>query len=95
MRIVASPEAVELVRARGGSVYVSPKARRCCHGAAIWLEVAHERPADVSFERVGDGGVDVFLPTDLARRPDELQLEARGRRRRRVEAYWDGCGFVI
>jgi len=95
VRIVASPEAVELAAERGGRVYVWTQARRCCHGTTTWLEVAHEPPAGIPFECVADGEPAVFLPRDLGRRPDELHLEARGRRRRRVEAYWDGCAFVV
>ena len=26
--------------------------------------------------------------------PDELELEIKGRRRKRVEAYWNGCVFA-
>jgi len=95
VRIVASAEAVELAAERGGRVYVWTQARRCCHGATTWLEVAHEPPPGVSFDRVADGELAVFLPHDLGRRPTELHLEARGRRRRRIEAYWDGCAFVL
>ena len=95
MRIVASTEALELAAERGGRLYVWTRARRCCHGAVTWLEAAHEPPAGVAFECVDDGGdIQVFMPRDLVRRPDELHLEARGRRRRRIEAYWDGCVFV-
>ena len=27
--------------------------------------------------------------------PKELHVDARGRRRKRVEAYWDGCAWVV
>jgi hypothetical protein len=36
----------------------------------------------------------VLFPEATARLPDELHVEAHGRRRR-VEVYWDGCAYVI
>jgi hypothetical protein len=94
VRIVASPDAIELASERGGRLYVWTRARRCCHGAQTWLEVAHERPRGTDFERVAEGEVEVYFPAALGRRPDELHLEVHGLRRKRVEAYWDGCAWV-
>ena len=36
----------------------------------------------------------VFVPRAV-RLPDELQLRLRGRFRRRVEALWNGCPYVV
>jgi hypothetical protein len=48
----------------------------------------------VDFRRAAVDELELYLPATLGRLPDELHLELRGRRRKRVEAYWDGCAFV-
>jgi hypothetical protein len=95
VRIVASAEALALARERGGRLYVWPKARRCCHGTQTWLELDHDPPSATDFERATLGEVDVYFPTSLARRPEELHLEVHGLRSKRVAAYWDGCAWVM
>jgi hypothetical protein len=94
MRLVASAKALDFVREHGGRLYVSPRSRRCCHGAITWLEASIEPDERVDFRRAAVDELELYLPTTLGRLPDELHLELRGRRRKRVEAYWDGCAFV-
>jgi hypothetical protein len=36
----------------------------------------------------------VLFPERAVQLPDELHVEVHGRRRRRVQAYWDGCAYV-
>jgi hypothetical protein len=36
----------------------------------------------------------VLVPASLARLPDELHVEVR-RFPRRVEAYWNGCAWIV
>jgi hypothetical protein len=95
MHVVVSPEAERLVRERGGRIYVWTDRQRCC-GGATYLTTATTPPRGRPFRKV-DGPEDFDLFVDLGRRsaPDELRLDARGWRRRRVEAYWNGCVFVI
>lgn len=40
------------------------------------------------------GRFELLVPAGLARLPDELHLELR-RFPRRVEAYWNGCAWVV
>jgi len=94
VRLVISREALDFVRERGGSLYVSPRSRRCCHGALTWLEASTEPDERVDFRRADADELELYLPATLGRSPDELHLELRGRRRKRVEAYWNGCAFV-
>ena len=91
MRVVASARAVELVRERGGPLYVW-RTRRTpgCQGIA-YLRASEHRPAGVKFERVP------FEPFELHLGPMseplvELQLDAKGGR---VEAYAEGSAWVI
>ena len=95
MRVVASDAAVDLIRARGGDLYVWVKTSRCCTGGAHTLATAHEPPAGREFRRVdGQRGFDLFVSSRLRTLPVELQLE-RTRRRARVAAYWDGCAWIV
>ena len=89
MRVIASPEAADLVRERGGRLYVWVEKGRCCGGAQR-LRTSAELRGDRPFERVYDEGFELFFPAQ-ARLPAELHLEAR---RGRLDAYWDGCAWV-
>ena len=93
MRVVASSEAADLVRERGGRLYLWVKKGRCCRGVT-WLETGTEPESGRAYRRVESGDFELYVPASLGRLPDELQLEVRGRRRKRVEAYWDGCAWV-
>jgi hypothetical protein len=93
MRLDASPEAVRLVQERGGKLYVWAKRARCCGGPLVFLETSAE-PGEREFRRVPADGFELYLESGLAV-PDELVVEAKGRRRRHVHAYWDGCAYVV
>jgi hypothetical protein len=94
MNVVMTPEAEELVRSRGGPLFVWVDRQRCC-GGATYLATAWERPRGRMFQRIdGPGGSELHFDDGGLRPPDELHLDIRGRRRRRVEAYWNGCVFV-
>ena len=95
MRLVASPEAVAFVREHGGRLFVWTERTRCCSGATIRLKASiapdpgHEfRPAPPNDQ------IELFVPEHLGSLPDELHLELHGRRRRRIDAYWNGCAWV-
>ncbi len=91
MQLVASPEARQAVQERGGKLYIWAKRRRCCRGALVFLEAATE-PPEREFRRVGADGIELWLDASLPREPDELHVELK---RRRLEAYWDGCAYVV
>lgn len=94
MRLVVSEQAAELIKERGGRLYVRTKRARCC-GAVTTLVSSSEPPAGVEFSRVpGAGDLEVFLPAHLGRLPEELHVDVR-RFPRRVEAYWNGCAWVV
>jgi hypothetical protein len=94
MRVVVSESAGELIQARGGRLYVWLKGAHCCRSVTT-LATASEPPAGRAFRQVESSEpFELYLPTGLARLPEELHLDV-GRRRRRVEAYWDGCVWVV
>ena len=95
MRILATPEARSYIRERGGLLFVKVVTRGHIRGALRVLHVSTEPPPDaLEWQRVETKGFLLFLPPGL-RRPTELQLEVRGRIRRRLEAFWEGCAFVV
>jgi len=94
VRLVASRDALEFVRVRGGRLYVWTRTHRCCHGALTVVESATEPPREKGFRRVADDGVEVYVPTALHRLPSELHLVLRRFPRRHVRAYWNGCAWV-
>jgi hypothetical protein len=93
VRVEASPEAVELIREQGGRLYVRAKKARCCRGSLTFLETSTE-PAERSYRRTDTSGVEIYLDERLGE-PEELVLEAKGRRHKHVHAYWDGCAYVV
>ena len=93
MRVVASTEARQLVREGGGRLFVWAKTSRCC-GTITYLRASTEAP-EREFRRVEADGIDIYFARSIRTLPAELHVEVRGRRRRRLEAYWDGCAYVV
>jgi len=94
MRVVVSEPARRLIAERGGRLYVRTNRSRCCGGGVTRLVTSSEPSAGVEFRRAVEAdGFELFLPARLARLPDELHVEVR--RRSRVEAFWNGCAWVV
>jgi hypothetical protein len=92
VRVVASPEAREVVREGGGRLFVWARRSRCC-GSITYLRASTEAP-EREFRRVEAGDIDVYLAAGIRELPKELHVEVHGRRKR-LEAYWDGCAYVV
>ena len=93
MQVVASEEVRELVAERGGRLYVSVRAARCCGGGRT-LRATTEVERPEAYRVAGrDKGLEVLVPRVLAQLPEELHVVVR-RFPRRVEAYWNGCAYV-
>jgi hypothetical protein len=93
MRVDASADAIRVVQQHGGKLYVWAKRSRCCHGPLTFLETSSE-PMELPFRRVDADGIELYLDARLGE-PEELVIEAKGRRRKHVHAYWDGCAYVL
>jgi hypothetical protein len=93
VRVQATPEAVRLVQEQGGQLYVWAKRSRCCHGSLTFLKTSSE-PRERQFRCVDAGRIELYLDQSLGN-PEELVIEATGRRRKHVHAYWDGCAYVV
>ena len=73
MRVIASPDAVKLVRSQGGRLYVWPRSGRCCAHGLAWLETGAGPDARWAFDPVPVDGFDLFLAR-MGRVPDELHV---------------------
>jgi hypothetical protein len=90
MHVIASDAAAERIERDGGSLYVWLKRGRCC-GNVTMLESATQPPRSREFHRLDtDAAFTVYA--SMSRLPDELHVEVR---RARVEAYWNGCAWVV
>ncbi len=97
MRVEATSEALGLIAARGGSLWVwAARPRRCCMGTPAYMHAATEAPPGVpGFSLVPDAGLELWFRAPGGRFPEVLEIGVHGRRRPRVEAYWDGCLIAL
>jgi hypothetical protein len=92
VQLVVTEGAADLIRDRGGRLYVWPKKSRCCGG--VTTLGASTTPPRREFRAVASTDrVEVLFPEHQALMPDELHLELRWFPLR-VEAYWNGCAWV-
>jgi hypothetical protein len=95
MDVRSTAEVAAIVRERGGRLFVWPDRLRCCQGAT-YLRTANDPPGGRSFQPVdGSHGFELWFDPAGLRPPDVLHLDIRGWRTKRVEAYWNGCVFVV
>jgi hypothetical protein len=94
MNVRASSEAVEAIRQRGGRLWVWP-GRACC-GGTRFIESSTTEPENAPrFAGIEAGGFELYLLAPDGTLPDELEIGLRGKRRPRVEAFWNGCPYVV
>jgi hypothetical protein len=95
MLLIATPEAVEYIRAHGGALFIWAVTMAYGYDSVFALEASTESPgAGRTFRRIRSQGVDLLLDTGGRELPDELHVQMRGRRRRRIRAYWNGNSFA-
>lgn len=95
MEVIADADVIELIRQRGGRLYVWADPHKCCSGNMTYLITASERRAGRRFERFDADGFELWFDPGSLTPPDELHLDVKGWRKKRVEAYWNGCAFAI
>jgi hypothetical protein len=92
MRVTADRDALAFIREHGGMVFIRPYRTVFC-GPSVDIEATTEPPRGaLGYERevVAEDFLLFFHPS-IRRRPEELVVAVRGRRRPRVRVYWDGC----
>lgn len=97
MKVVSPPEVDAFVRERGSRLFVWHDVRRCCSGGVSFLATSSDAaPRDrADFQKVPNEGFDLWFARGARPAPDELYLALKGWRRKRVEAYWNGCVFIV
>jgi len=97
MQVDVSPEAAALVRQRGGRLWVwAARPRVCCAGTPAYMRAVTEQPSGLSgFSLVSQADGEIWFRAPGGRVPDVLEIGLHGRRRPRVEAYWDGCQIAL
>jgi hypothetical protein len=96
VKILASPGIAEFIRTRGGRLFVWASNTVCC-GGTRFIEASTEAPRDAGrFLRFEAPGFSLYLrPAMSGQLPDEVHVDLGGVRRRRVQAAWNGCAYLI
>ncbi len=107
MKIIATPKAEAYVRELGGAVWVWLDPRRGPVGSYVWLEAHCEPPRSSKkssftrsskrphrFKATEGAGITVHHDFGRLDTPEELHLDIKGLKHKRIEAYWNGSIFV-
>ena len=97
MRVEVSPEAVSHVLADGGKLWVwAAYPKRCCSGTPAYMHASTSQPATkLPFRPVAHPDLEIWFRAPGGREPDVLEVGLRGRRKPKVDAYWDGCLIAL
>ena len=94
MEVIVSDSARVYLAAQGGVAFVRPRSYKCCSGALTTLNVDVSPPVDADrFSPTDAIDVDVRFLESPVGAPSQLTIDTRGRRHKRLVAYWDGCAF--
>ena len=91
VELVASSAVRARIEASGGSLYIWPRAIRCCGGRQFVLEAAFAPPADTFELMSAADGCRVYASSGLVE-PEELHVEVDPKGRPR--AYWNDQGWI-
>ncbi len=95
MKLLATPEVLTYVRERGGALFVWSEQALCCTGQLTYLDASTESPgAARDFRSLAGEPFDLLVDFGGRDLPDELHLNVKGWRRKRIRAYWNGCSFA-
>lgn len=93
--VVSSSEVPDLIRRHGGRLFVWRDPHRCCGGAISYLVTASEPRVGHDFQLFDAEDFELWFDPGNKGPPDELHLEVKGFREKRVAAYWNGCALVV
>ena len=95
MQVTATPELLDHVAGRGGSLFVRSQRRRLPRGVCHLRVTTREPRSLAGYEVFVVDGALVLTHFPARTRPGELHLSLEGRRRPRPVASWDGRAFVV
>lgn len=94
MELRISREARRLIAEGGGKLYVYP-GMACC-GGTRYVKTSTHPPQDMAGGRAMEfDGIGIWIKPANGALPEVLEVETRGRRRQKLEAYWNGLAFVV
>jgi hypothetical protein len=93
--VIADPRVPGLIRRQGGRLFVWKDPHPCCGGGVTYLVTGSKPAAGHDFQRFDGEGFELWFDPGRSGPPDELHLDVKGFRRKRVEAYWNGCALVL
>jgi hypothetical protein len=95
VRIEATREAIEHVRARGGVLYVWTVPMEYGYHPVFVLEASTEAPGPAGdFRRLEGEGIVLLLDCGGRDLPESMQLDVSGVLRKRIRASWNGHSFT-
>jgi hypothetical protein len=94
VEVVAPKDVREFVAAHGGRLFVWIRVPQGLVPLPCMLEAALRPPRrpELSFRRVGGPGFDLYLEATQRVWPKTMEFALR--RRKRVEAYWNGMAWI-
>lgn len=108
MKIVATPKASKYIQEHGGRLWVWLDPHRSLVGGYLYLEAATESPGTSRrtkmtrssrrphrFRSANAGAFELRYDWGRMDAPDEIHIELRGWANKRIEAFWNGCVFVM
>ena len=97
MDIRVSAAAAEMVRQQGGRLWVwAARPWGCCWGTPAEMHADTERPPHLTgFSLVSRDQIDIWFCSPGGRVPDVLEIGVWGKRKPRVEAYWNGLRVAL
>ena len=96
MRVTATADAAQFICAHGGQLFVWPTEHRSFRLTLALVDASVDPPPGaLDFRRVEAGEFLLFMHPAFKTLPEELLLVLRGRRRPRIEAYWDGLAYIV
>jgi hypothetical protein len=97
MEVVVSDSARNYLVAHGGTAFVRANSHRCCSaGSLTLLDIDTDAPSDAGrFTATDAPDFDIRFFVGALGAPRQLLIDTRGRFRRHLVAYWDGCAFKV
>lgn len=95
MLVVSKPGVADVVRESGGRIYIWTDPHKCCSGALTYLKTGSAPEPGRRFIRFDAEEFELWFDPGARPAPDELHFDLKGFRKKRVEAYWNGCAFAV
>jgi hypothetical protein len=93
--IELSDQARAFVASRGGTLFLRVRHNRCCSGGLTFLDATTSARDGERYETLPSEDPTVRLFHLGSVLPSTVSVEVRGKWRRHLVAYWDGCAYRL